>query len=77
MPEPRLPSGTVAFLFIDIEGSTKRWQSHRDAMGEAVARHDAPSAPPTIARKSVLRDVPEASNLAMSSIRWSSIPVVS
>jgi predicted ATPase/class 3 adenylate cyclase len=36
-----LPSGTVAFLFTDIEGSTKRWERHRDAMDGAVRRHDA------------------------------------
>lgn len=35
------PSGTVAFLFTDIEGSTKRWQAHGEAMGAALARHDA------------------------------------
>jgi predicted ATPase/class 3 adenylate cyclase len=36
-----LPTGTVAFLFTDIEGSTKRWQQAPKAMAEAVARHDA------------------------------------
>jgi predicted ATPase/class 3 adenylate cyclase len=36
-----LPSGTVAFLFSDIEGSTQRWESHREAMSSAVERHDA------------------------------------
>src|SRR5829696_1703341 len=41
MPEPRRPSGTVTFLFTDIEGSTKRWQTYPEAMGAAVARHDA------------------------------------
>ncbi|MBV8584241.1 MAG: adenylate/guanylate cyclase domain-containing protein [Candidatus Eremiobacteraeota bacterium] len=34
------PSGTVTFLFTDIEGSTSRWEAHRDAMQAAVARHD-------------------------------------
>lgn len=37
---PELPSGTVAFLFTDIEGSTKRWQRDARAMAAAVARHD-------------------------------------
>ena len=41
MPESHLPSGTVAFLFTDIEGSTRRWQTHGEVMGKAVARHDA------------------------------------
>lgn len=35
------PTGTVTFLFSDIEGSTERWERHRDAMAAAVARHDA------------------------------------
>jgi len=35
-----LPTGTVTFLFSDIEGSTERWENHRDAMKAAVARHE-------------------------------------
>jgi class 3 adenylate cyclase len=31
-----LPSGTVTFLFIDIEGSTKLWEQHPEAMKLAV-----------------------------------------
>lgn len=34
------PSGTVTFLFTDIEGSTPLWDSFPDAMGPALARHD-------------------------------------
>ena len=34
------PSGTVTFLFTDIEGSTKRWEQHPQAMQAALARHD-------------------------------------
>jgi predicted ATPase/class 3 adenylate cyclase len=36
-----LPMGTVAFLFTDIEGSTRLWQEQPEAMGPALARHDA------------------------------------
>src|SRR5688572_21794958 len=36
-----LPSGTVTFLFTDIEGSTRRWESDPDGMRAALARHDA------------------------------------
>jgi predicted ATPase/class 3 adenylate cyclase len=36
-----LPSGTVSFLFTDIEGSTKLWEAHPEAMRLALARHDA------------------------------------
>ena len=36
-----LPTGTVTFLFTDIEGSTTRWEHHPDAMRVALARHDA------------------------------------
>ncbi|MFL5761868.1 MAG: tetratricopeptide repeat protein [Thermomicrobiales bacterium] len=41
MTERVLPSGTVAFLFTDVEGSTKLWQAHGAATGAAIARHDA------------------------------------
>ena len=34
------PTGTVTFLFTDIEGSTQRWERDRRAMAAAVARHD-------------------------------------
>jgi predicted ATPase/class 3 adenylate cyclase/tetratricopeptide (TPR) repeat protein len=34
------PTGTVTFLFSDIEGSTVRWERDREAMAGAVARHD-------------------------------------
>jgi predicted ATPase/class 3 adenylate cyclase len=35
-----LPSGTVTFLFTDIEGSTERWERHRQEMQGAVHRHE-------------------------------------
>lgn len=35
------PSGTVTFMFTDIEGSTRLWEQFPDAMPEALARHDA------------------------------------
>jgi len=35
-----LPSGTVTFLFTDIEGSTRLWEEHPDAMRHALERHD-------------------------------------
>ena len=34
------PTGTVTFLFTDIEGSTKLWERHPSAMQAALARHD-------------------------------------
>jgi predicted ATPase/class 3 adenylate cyclase len=36
-----LQSGIVAFLFTDIEGSTRLWESDQGAMSAALARHDA------------------------------------
>ena len=38
---PDRPTGTVTFLFTDIEGSTTRWEHHREAMQQALIRHDA------------------------------------
>jgi predicted ATPase/class 3 adenylate cyclase/tetratricopeptide (TPR) repeat protein len=35
-----LPTGTVTFLFTDIEGSTRLWGEHPEAMKEALALHD-------------------------------------
>jgi len=36
-----LPTGTVTFLYTDIEGSTIRWERNPAAMKAAVERHDA------------------------------------
>ena len=38
---PDRPTGTVTFLFTDIEGSTTRWEQQRAAMQTALACHDA------------------------------------
>jgi class 3 adenylate cyclase len=35
-----LPSGTLTFLFTDIEGSTRLWEQHPDQARPALARHD-------------------------------------
>lgn len=35
------PTGTVTFLFTDIEGSTQRWERDPEAMSSALKRHDA------------------------------------
>jgi len=40
LPES-IPTGTVTFVFTDIEGSTERWDRNRAAMQAAVRRHDA------------------------------------
>jgi predicted ATPase/class 3 adenylate cyclase len=36
-----LPTGTVTFLFTDLESSTRLWDEHSEAMRAALARHDA------------------------------------
>src|SRR6476619_1835494 len=37
-----LPSGTVTFLFTDLETSTRLWEERPEAaMSDALARHDA------------------------------------
>ena len=40
MVEGHAVTATRAFLFTDIEGSTKRWEHHPDAMAVAYLRHD-------------------------------------
>ncbi len=35
-----VPTGAVVFLFSDIEGSSRRWESYTEAMRDAVRRHD-------------------------------------
>ena len=35
-----LPTDTVTFLFTDIEGSTRLWAEHPEAMGRAMVRHE-------------------------------------
>src|SRR5579859_454455 len=38
---PELPTGTITFLFTDVEGSTRLWETHPSAMRAVMARHDA------------------------------------
>src|SRR5688500_20355449 len=35
------PAGTITFLFTDIEGSTRLWEQHPEAMRLALTRHDS------------------------------------
>jgi predicted ATPase/class 3 adenylate cyclase len=35
-----LPTGVVTFVFSDIEGSTRLWESDSQGMGRSLARHD-------------------------------------
>lgn len=35
-----LPTGIVAFLFSDVEASTRRWEQYGEAMRDALRRHD-------------------------------------
>jgi len=46
-----LPTGTVTFLFTDIENSTPLWEQHPEAMKSALAKHD-----------SLLKETVEANN---------------
>ena len=38
MAEPH--TGTITFLFTDVEGSTSLWERNPEAMSEALSRHD-------------------------------------
>src|SRR5262250_2503379 len=40
-PALPLPSGTVTFLFTDIEASTRLWSQNPQTMGAALARHES------------------------------------
>src|SRR5262249_50206783 len=40
-PLATLPTGTVTFLFTDIEGSTRLWEQYPDLMPAAFQRHEA------------------------------------
>jgi class 3 adenylate cyclase len=37
---PSRPSGTVAFLFSDVVGSTRLWELDRKGMAASLASHD-------------------------------------
>jgi class 3 adenylate cyclase len=56
-----LPTGTVTFLFTDIEGSTAMWERDAKRMQRALARHDE-----------ILKGVVESHG--GSSSRWSVTP---
>ena len=40
-PAPAPPTGTITFLFTDVERSARLWERAPDAMRAALARHDA------------------------------------
>ena len=39
-PMAGAPTGTVTFLFTDVEGCTARWERSPAAVGVALARHE-------------------------------------
>ena len=61
MSVPRLPTGTVTFLFTDIEGSTRLWQRQPEGMKTALAA--LPESGPSAARAPRMQDVDRISNV--------------
>lgn len=47
---PEMPTGTITFLFTDIEGSTRLWEEQPRAMRLSLARHD------TLLREAIERE---------------------
>ena len=41
MASQELPTGTVTFLFTDLEDSTRLWEEFPQTMKSALAQHDA------------------------------------
>jgi class 3 adenylate cyclase len=35
-----LPTGTLTFLFTDLDGSSRLWEERREGMKTTLARHD-------------------------------------
>src|SRR5215212_2704390 len=65
---PDLPSGTVTFLFTDIEGSTRLWEQDVLAMQTMVAKHDHLLAEVIAAHQGILyKHVGDAVQAAFSS----------
>ncbi len=51
-----LPTGTVAFLFTDVEGSTRLWERDRAAMAVATADYLVVAVPLTPATTGLIND---------------------
>jgi predicted ATPase/class 3 adenylate cyclase len=64
-----LPSGTVTFLFTDIEGSTALWERDRQAMAAAVERHFALLSEAVAAQNGVLfKTIGDATQAALPTV---------
>ena len=50
----QLPTGTVTFLFTDVEGSTRLWEEAPDSMMEAIRQHDEAIEGAALAHRGVL-----------------------
>ena len=59
-----LPSGTVTFLFTDLEGSTRLWEERPDEMRVALVEHDA-----------MVRSAIDARGTGTAAMTWRTSPI--
>ena len=65
----RLPTGTITFLFTDLQGSTALWEQDPQAMRLALVRHDALAVDVALLPASALEGLGDLDDLARVGLR--------